>query len=54
MPEDMLKEDLLDFGGSWDTYLPLDELSYNNSYHAIIDRPAFKMLYERKCQTPVY
>nr|KAJ0200734.1 hypothetical protein LSAT_V11C600310350 [Lactuca sativa] len=35
--EDMLRACVLDFGGSWDTYLPLAEFSYNNSYHASID-----------------
>ena len=35
--QDMLRTYVLDFGGSWDTYLPLAEFSYNNSYHAIID-----------------
>lgn len=49
--EDMLWTCVLDFGGSWDTYLPLAEFSYNNSYHANIDRPPFEMLYGRKCRT---
>nr|GFD12061.1 putative reverse transcriptase domain-containing protein [Tanacetum cinerariifolium] len=31
--EDMLRAYAMDFGGNWDTYLPLVELSYNNSYH---------------------
>ena len=51
--EDMLRECVLDFGGSWDTYLPLSEFSYNNSYHASIDRSPFEMLYGRRCRTPV-
>ena len=49
--EDMLRACVLDFGGSWDTYLLLVELSYNNSYHASIDRSPFEMLYRRKCRT---
>ena len=49
----MLWACVLDFGGSWDTYLPLAEFSYNNSYHARIDRPPFEMLYGRKCMTPI-
>ncbi|CAH1425485.1 unnamed protein product [Lactuca virosa] len=52
--EDMLHTCVLDFGGSWDTYLPLVEFSYNNSYHASIDRPPFEMLYGRKYRTPIY
>ncbi|GJT60239.1 putative reverse transcriptase domain-containing protein [Tanacetum coccineum] len=31
--EDMLRACVMDFGGSWDTHLPLVEFSYNNSYH---------------------
>ncbi|GKF07920.1 putative reverse transcriptase domain-containing protein, partial [Tanacetum coccineum] len=34
--EDMLQACVMDFGGSWDTYLPLVEDSYNNSYHTSI------------------
>ena len=30
--EDMLRACVLDFGGSWNKYLPLIEFSYNNSY----------------------
>ena len=49
----MLRASVLDFGGSWDTYLPLAEFSYNNNYHASIDRAPFEMLYGRRCRTPV-
>ncbi|KAJ9561986.1 hypothetical protein OSB04_007146 [Centaurea solstitialis] len=45
--EDMLRACVLDFGGSWDTYLPLAEFSYNNSYHSSIGMPPFEMLYGR-------
>ncbi|KAJ9552297.1 hypothetical protein OSB04_016342 [Centaurea solstitialis] len=51
--EDMLRACVLDFGGSWDTYLPLAEFSYNNSYHSSIGMPPFEMLYERRCRTPI-
>ena len=51
--EDMLRVCDLDYEGSWDTYLPLVEFSYNNIYHASIDRPPFEMLYGRKCRTPI-
>ena len=51
--EDMLRACVLDFGGSWDTYLPLVEFSYNNSYHASIGMPPYEMLYGRKCRTPI-
>ncbi|GKE08103.1 putative reverse transcriptase domain-containing protein [Tanacetum coccineum] len=32
--EDMLRACVIDFGGSYDTHLPLAEFSYNNSYHS--------------------
>jgi transposase InsO family protein len=47
--EDMLRACVLDFGGSWDTHLPLAELSYNNSYHKSIKAAPFEALYGRKC-----
>ncbi|GKD90328.1 putative reverse transcriptase domain-containing protein [Tanacetum coccineum] len=31
--EHMLRACVMDFGGSWDNYLPLAEFSYNNSYY---------------------
>ncbi|KAI3739873.1 hypothetical protein L2E82_30285 [Cichorium intybus] len=51
--EDMLRACIIDFGGSWDSHLPLAEFSYNNSYHASIGRAPFEMLYGRKCRTPI-
>ncbi|GJU06430.1 putative reverse transcriptase domain-containing protein [Tanacetum coccineum] len=36
--EDMLRACVMDFGGSWDTHLPLIEFSYNNSYHTSINQ----------------
>nr|GEX20882.1 putative reverse transcriptase domain-containing protein [Tanacetum cinerariifolium] len=43
--EDMLRACVLDFGGSWDTHLPLVEFSYNNSYHKSIKCAPFEALY---------
>ncbi|KAI3827739.1 hypothetical protein L1987_01822 [Smallanthus sonchifolius] len=51
--EDMLRAYIIDFGGSWDSHLPLAEFSYNNSYHSTIGMPPYEMLYGRKCRTPV-
>jgi hypothetical protein len=51
--EDMLRACAIDFGGSWDSNLPLAEFSYNNSYHSSIGVPPYQMLYGRKCRTPV-
>ncbi|GJV44703.1 putative reverse transcriptase domain-containing protein [Tanacetum coccineum] len=51
--EDMLRACVIDFGGSWDVYLPLAEFSYNNSYHSSIRCAPFEALYGRKCRSPV-
>nr|GEY77158.1 retrotransposon protein, putative, Ty3-gypsy subclass [Tanacetum cinerariifolium] len=44
--KDMLRECVMDFGGSWDTHLLLVEFSYNNSYHKRIKCAPFEALYE--------
>ncbi|GJT07149.1 putative reverse transcriptase domain-containing protein [Tanacetum coccineum] len=49
----MLRACIIDFGGSWDTHLPLVEFSYSNRYHASIKRASFEALYGRKCRSPV-
>nr|GEX86332.1 hypothetical protein [Tanacetum cinerariifolium] len=46
--EDILRACVMDFGGSWDTHLPLVEFSYNNSYHKSIKCAPFEALYEQK------
>ncbi|KAD4889014.1 hypothetical protein E3N88_21087 [Mikania micrantha] len=51
--EDMLRSCVIDFGGNWDTHLPLTEFSYNNSYHTSIDMAPFEALYGRKCRSPI-
>ncbi|GKA94821.1 reverse transcriptase domain-containing protein, partial [Tanacetum coccineum] len=51
--EDMLRACVMDFGGSWDTHLPLVEFSYNNSYHKSIKCAPFEALYGQKCMSPV-
>ncbi|KAI3757891.1 hypothetical protein L6452_05435 [Arctium lappa] len=51
--EDMLRSCVIDFGGTWDSYLPLVEFAYNNSYHSSIRMAPFEALYGRKCRTPV-
>ena len=50
----MLRACVLEFGGSWDTHLPLVEFSYNNSYHSTIGMAPYKASYGRKCHTPLY
>ncbi|GJS93305.1 putative reverse transcriptase domain-containing protein [Tanacetum coccineum] len=51
--EDMLRACVMDFGGSWDTHLPLVEFSYNNSYHTSVKCAPFEALYGWKCRSPV-
>nr|GEY55161.1 retrotransposon protein, putative, Ty3-gypsy subclass [Tanacetum cinerariifolium] len=51
--EDMLRACVIDFGGSWDRYLPLVKFSYNNSYHTSIKVAPFEVLYGQKCRSPV-
>ncbi|GKD92817.1 putative reverse transcriptase domain-containing protein [Tanacetum coccineum] len=51
--EDMLRACAIDFGGNWDTHLPLVELSYDNSYHSSVKCAPFEALYGRKCRTPI-
>ncbi|KAI3773312.1 hypothetical protein L1987_47837 [Smallanthus sonchifolius] len=51
--EDMLRACVIDFGGNWDTHLPLAEFSYNNSYHTSVKAAPFEALYGRKCRSPL-
>ena len=52
--EDMMRVCILDFGVTWDNYLPLIEFSYNNSYQATIDMAPYEALYGRKCRSPIH
>ena len=51
--EDMLRACVIEFGGHWDSFLPLAEFSYNNSYHSSIDMAPFEALYGRRCRSPI-
>ena len=51
--EDMLRMCVLDFQGNWETYLPLAEFVYNNSYHSSIEMAPYEALYGRKCRSPI-
>nr|GEZ44679.1 retrotransposon protein, putative, Ty3-gypsy subclass [Tanacetum cinerariifolium] len=51
--EDMLKECVLDFEGSWDVHLSLVKFSYNNSYHSSMRCAPFEALYGRKYRAPI-
>nr|GEX73266.1 B3 DNA-binding domain protein [Tanacetum cinerariifolium] len=50
--EDMLRACAIDFGGNWDTHIPLVKFSYNNSYHTSMKCAPFEALYGRRCRTP--
>ena len=49
----MLRACVIEFGGQWDSFLPLVEFSYNNSYHSSIDMAPFEALYGRRCRSPI-
>nr|GEV40772.1 hypothetical protein [Tanacetum cinerariifolium] len=49
----MLRACAIDFGGNWDTHLPLVKFSYNNSYHTSMKCAPFEAWYGMKCQTPI-
>ncbi|GKC46735.1 putative reverse transcriptase domain-containing protein [Tanacetum coccineum] len=51
--DDMLRECVLDFKGSWDVHIFLVEFSYNNSYHSSVRCALFEALYGRKCLSPI-
>jgi transposase InsO family protein len=52
--EDMLRAYALQYGRSWDKSLSYAEFSYNNSYQESLKMTPFKMLYGRRCQTPLF
>jgi transposase InsO family protein len=52
--EDMLRACALQYGRSWDKSLSYAEFSYNNSYQESLKMAPFKMLYGRRCQTPLF
>src|ERR1044072_2313955 len=49
--EDLLRACVLEKGGAWDSYLPLIECTYNNSFHSNICMALFEVLYGRRCRT---
>ena len=49
----MLRTCVLDFGGQWDQFLPLEEFAYNNNFYSSIQMDLFKALYGRRCRSPV-
>jgi hypothetical protein len=51
--EDMLRACVIQYGKSWDHFLPLVEFSYNNSFQSSLQMAPFKALYGRRCRTPL-
>ena len=49
--EHLLRSCVLEFGGNWEDHLPLIELTYNNSYQAIMRMTPYEALYGRRCRT---
>jgi transposase InsO family protein len=51
--EDMLRMYVMDQQKSWEEFLPLVELAYNNSYQRTIKMAPFDFLCGRLCRTPL-
>ena len=51
--EDMMRDCVIDFKGSWDDHLPLIEFDYDNSYHSNIQMAPYEALYGRICRSLV-
>jgi hypothetical protein len=51
--KDMLRACVLEHHESWDQNLPWVEFSYNNSYQESLKMALFKVLYGRRCCTPL-
>ena len=50
----MLHSCILDFDWNLDTYLPLVEFTYTNSYEASIGMTLYEALYGRTYRSPLY
>ena len=53
MLEDMLRNCVIDYEGSWDRTIPLVEFVYNNNFQSSIGMVPYESLYRRKCKTPL-
>ena len=51
--EYLLRMYVKDQPGKWEDYLHLVEFTYNNNYQALARFSTFKILYVRKCNTPI-
>nr|GEV89854.1 hypothetical protein [Tanacetum cinerariifolium] len=52
--EDVLSACVIDFGGSWDTHLPLAEFFCNNSYHSSMRCAPYEAFYGRKYRSVLW
>jgi hypothetical protein len=52
--KDILRACALQYGRRWDKSLPYAMFSYNNSYQESLKMAPFKMLYGRRCWTPLF
>jgi hypothetical protein len=52
--EDMLRACALKDRKSWDNCLPYADFSYINNYQESLKMSSFKVLYGRKCRTPLF
>ena len=51
--EDMLRACVIEFQGTWYTYIALMEFAYNNQYHSSIGMAPYEALHGRKCRSPI-
>ncbi|XP_006598523.1 uncharacterized protein [Glycine max] len=51
--KDLLRVCVLEQKGSWESFLPLIEFTYNNSFHSTIGMAPYEALYGRRCRTPL-
>jgi hypothetical protein len=49
----MLRASVLSSRGSWESWLPLAQFTYNNSYQESIKMAPFEVLYGRRCRMPL-
>ena len=51
--EDMLRMYVMEKPSKWEDYLHLVEFAYNNNFQVSAGMSPFKILYGRKCNTPI-
>lgn len=44
----------MDLGGSWESFLPLIEFAYNNSFQATIVMILYEALHDRRSRSPIH